>query len=1229
MIKRNKFLSLTLSLVMGLQGLLTPASQSMASSLNVNSPDPLLDTAKIQEEIDNLRESGQDPTLSGKDQVKSNEASSMMEAVAAADDSVPDGRAKGPNNPMKVTFLDENGSDYGKVKCITSLNDTNTVVTGYEIGGKVKFENAYFKSGDKFLLKNIPTQKDKLASSEEPLFELIPQEEKDLVAQVKDSATGKVETRTIGKYKVNYFDYEIELNEQVEDLREITLYFGYKGKINITGFGEWRDLNTTHLIDTVAAFVYKPVSVQQANYEAKDEDRGDYSWRIHLNNLNYPLLPSSGMSQNENQSVWNTTKKEMVQMMVRFRPGADKSKQIFYIKPPQIMGNFKTPADDPHIGREKTASWMGDMDMYVSIPMFGGTKPLAGVNETYNTVRFIDPKYTDHDTRAELFSKNPSDKKPFTFEEIKKNELYKVTIDPNHFYDVDKLDPAKDLAYLDAYFTIYAKPGEEVKLQSDVDNAVMGMSEADKAAYIKKYSFGYKVVDENDKPLWGGKTNAFVEDDFRYWAPIKFTEANAGGSGDINSDAVVTPGDPKIELTKTADKKTVSKAGEVINYTITITNTGDVVLYDVDLVDDYVPNDDRGTVSFKREDGKAINITNGSPTTTLKPGESVTVNYSHTVTDEEIKHKYLDNTAYTKGNDKEDGSGQTVTDEDSHQIDVTPGEDPKPTPDPEPEPKPDPGKPHIKVEKTADKKTVSKAGDVITYTVKITNDGNRDLHDVDLFDHLVINSDRSKVVFKRADGREIKLSKTDLAIGETITATYEYKVTKKDLEYKHLDNTVYTKGKDKDGTVVEDNDDFNIDVIKPGKPSITVEKKANKTKVTKAGEVITYTVIITNNGKVTLHEVDLFDHLVINSDRSKVVFRRADGREIKLDKTDLEPGESITATYEYKVTKKDIENKYIDNAVFTKGKDDNGETVKDRDEFKIDVVKPDSPHLKVRKKANTKKVSKLGEVIKYTVEITNDGEKDLKDLNLLDHLVINNDRDKVKFSKKDGKEIKLTKTDLAVGETIIATYEHKVTKEDLAKKHIDNAVFAKAKDKDGNIVEANDKWEIDVVKPGLKLTKTGDKKEVSKAGDVINYTVVITNDGNQDIKDLNLKDKLEAVDAKNVEIKKDGARVIKLDKVELKAGESMTVKYKYTVTKKDLTKKFLKNLAFVVGKAANGEVLTAEDDYIVKITKMPETGVNDKKDSVSPAIIIFGSIILIMLLTWGIVTLYKKYKGNR
>src|SRR5690606_13707415 len=73
---------------------------------------------------------------------------------------------------------------------------------------------------------------------------------------------------------------------------------------------------------------------------------------------------------------------------------------------------------------------------------------------------------------------------------------------------------------------------------------------------------------------------------------VNVASATGKNPGDPeDEDEVEVPSDkqPSIEVSKTADKTTVSTAGEVITYTITVTNTGNVRLEDYTVTDVLFP----------------------------------------------------------------------------------------------------------------------------------------------------------------------------------------------------------------------------------------------------------------------------------------------------------------------------------------------------------------------------------------------------------------------------------------------------------------------------------------------------------------------------------------------------------------------------------------------------------------------------------------------------------------
>nr|MCR4708957.1 InlB B-repeat-containing protein [Clostridiales bacterium] len=180
----------------------------------------------------------------------------------------------------------------------------------------------------------------------------------------------------------------------------------------------------------------------------------------------------------------------------------------------------------------------------------------------------------------------------------------------------------------------------------------------------------------------------------------------------------------------------------------------------------------------------------------------------------------------------------------------------------------------LKVEKTANPTSGVEAGAKVTYTVKVTNNGNVTVKEITLEDTLV----------------DLEEEAFDLAPGKDKTITYEYTVTQEDVDKGKIDNTVTATGKDPSNKDVTGTAKATVTTVEAD-AKLKVEKTANPTSGVEAGAKVTYTVKVTNNGNVTVKDIVLEDTLV---DLEEAAF-------------DLAPGKDKTITYEYTVTQEDVD----------------------------------------------------------------------------------------------------------------------------------------------------------------------------------------------------------------------------------------------------------------------------------------------------------------------------------
>ncbi|MCR9183294.1 MAG: hypothetical protein NXH73_10240, partial [Flavobacteriaceae bacterium] len=146
-------------------------------------------------------------------------------------------------------------------------------------------------------------------------------------------------------------------------------------------------------------------------------------------------------------------------------------------------------------------------------------------------------------------------------------------------------------------------------------------------------------------------------------------------------------------------------------------------------------------------------------------------------------------------------------------------------------------------------------GDQIEYTFTVENTGNL------LVTNIVINDATIGVA-------NLAITPSDLAPGQTGTATYFYSITQADIDAGGVYNIALATGQDPNGDDVEDESedpnpldpgDPNYDpncpdctfTELPQDPSIEIIKSADPSTYSAAGDVITYTLTVTNTGNVT------------------------------------------------------------------------------------------------------------------------------------------------------------------------------------------------------------------------------------------------------------------------------------------------------------------------------------------------------------------------------------------
>ena len=554
---------------------------------------------------------------------------------------------------------------------------------------------------------------------------------------------------------------------------------------------------------------------------------------------------------------------------------------------------------------------------------------------------------------------------------------------------------------------------------------------------------------------------------------------------------------PDVSISKVADKSMVSAAGEVVTYTITVENTGNVTLRNY-MVKDILFPDWNGVIE------------------TLVPGAIREFELEYEVTQGDIDNGGVVNVVSVGGDNPDD-----PTDEDEEEV-------------------PSDKRPGIEVTKVADKSTVSAAAEVVTYTITVENTGNVTLRNYTVRD--ILFTDWSGVVETLAPGasREFEL---------------EYEVTQDDIDNGGVVNVVSVRGDNPDDPTDEDEEEVPSDK----RPGIEITKVADKSTVSAAGEVVTYTITVENTGNVTLRNYTVTDILFPGWSETIDVLAPNAVRSFKL---------------EYTVTQEDINKGGVTNVASVRGENPGDPN----DEDEVEVPSERNPAISISKKADKATVSEVGEVITYTITVTNAGNVTLTNYTVTDVLF---------------PEWRASIETLSPGATREFELSYEVTQEDIDNGGVTNV--ASVSGENPGDPDDEDEVEVPVDNDGrLSIAKAADRESFSEVGVVITYTITVANTGNVTLSNVVVTDVLFPEWRETIET--------------LAPGATHSFELKYTVTQADVNKGSVVNVARVKGDRPDGETLEKETEIEVPGVFAPVAN-NDEAETES------GEPVTITILT--------------
>jgi uncharacterized repeat protein (TIGR01451 family) len=588
---------------------------------------------------------------------------------------------------------------------------------------------------------------------------------------------------------------------------------------------------------------------------------------------------------------------------------------------------------------------------------------------------------------------------------------------------------------------------------------------------------GFNIGDSNhDNQLSAGET-------WHYTASHTVTQddidSDGGGDGIINNTAtadstetnpvsasavVAIDRNPSVLLVKTPDVATVDAAGDVINYAITLANTGNT------------------TLSNPNVDDSQINIV------------TPIVDFDAPILGPELLAEIL-NADYNVGDTNQNGvqdPGETfqyANAGDTNQNHIL-----------------DPGETFLltNVGDTNQNGAQDPGETFQYYNVGDTNhNGVEDAGETFEFDfdHSAATVDANFDGFNDGDTNQDGL----LNVGETWQFSVSYTVTQDDIDNGGVVDPALTHDNTATGTTGQGaTNEASASVLIDQKPHVTLAKSATVPGGTanSSGEVIAYTIDVTNDGNMTLTSPVVSDPSV--SDLAAVLSGGFNTGDADQDgKIDL--GETWQYTASHTVTQDEMD---AGGSISNTASVTTGQGASDDDTASVTVEQ--NPHVVLDKAATVPGgTADVGEVISYAISVTNDGNVTLtnavvSDPSVSDLAAVESGGFNTGDADQDGK--------IDVGETWQYSASHTVSQ---AEFNAGGSISNTASVTTDQGATSNDSASVAVnftPQPAMTLVKTAlgyhdiNNNDVADAGDFIDFSFLVSNTGNVALHEIGVVD---------------------------------------------------------------------------------------------------------------------------
>ncbi|MCL2490200.1 MAG: hypothetical protein FWF36_05680, partial [Propionibacteriaceae bacterium] len=615
-----------------------------------------------------------------------------------------------------------------------------------------------------------------------------------------------------------------------------------------------------------------------------------------------------------------------------------------------------------------------------------------------------------------------------------------------------------------------------------------------------------------------------------------------------DSTTVLLTGSPSVSMVKTGvlddTGGSVGDAGDLVDYEFDITNTGNVTLTDVTVID-LMPNLSNVTYVWPHTDGE--------PDGTLAPGETATGTATYQLTQADVDAGGVTNAATVKGNPP---NGPAVTDDETFVLRVTP----------------EPSIGVVKHGELTDNTVAPKAGSTVDYTISITNNGNVTLTGVTAED-ILLGAATINYTWPGTPGT--------LAPGEEATAEATYALTQGEIDAGVVENLVTVSGTPPTGPAVTGEDTNRLSLTSA--PSISLIKTGSvTTDPVHAGDNVRFEFEATNDGNVTLSDVSVADNL---PGVSAISYTWPDSAQPGV----VGPGQSVTGVATYAATQADIDAGHVHNDATvtatppsTPANPDPPAVTGSND---TDVFIPFAGALtmhKIASDANGDPVTQLvlGETVYYSFVVENTGNATVSGIGI-------DDSDFTGTGTMSS--IDCPSGALAPGDSVTCTATYVVTQADVDAGKLTNTATAGGT-RPGSDQRVDSPPDTVLVPsellPALTVTKTDDLFGFGvpvMAGDRIGYTITAKNSGNVSLTGVTVTDALLGGDVTSSCNWPGTAGA-------LVPGEKATCSGSYTLTQADIDAGTVTNTATGTGVDPEGTRVSDTGEVTTDLTATPGYG---------------------------------------